>query len=1171
MTGKSKPFSIASLIDHIQDRTTPLECTGLNGSERAYLLSRIGRQQKIPIIAVLPTVKAADRFTEDLLFFSHGMTRSILRYPPYNVLPHKHLAYHSETAARRISTLYRLVNEDLPPVVVTTVGALMKRVLPKRELLDYAELIMADEEVDRTQLIEKLVAGGYFKTAIVEETGDFSVRGGIIDVFSPLYPDPLRIEFFGDRVDSIRFFDVASQRKIRHVTEAILLPAKEAIVDRDRIDQIVSRVRAHAATLEMPITEIRKLVDQVRHERMFSGIESLMPIIYPELDTFFDYIPDNALFVCLEPGDLDQSAREFMEQVKASFVKARDDAKFCVEPLSLYMEWPTVRDMIALKNPLTVKTLSVSKGGVQATSSIVRGQFHVADNSDVKSELGRFRDKDRLLEPLVQWIRAHQRSRIRTFMVCRTRSQVHRLRSLLGHYDMEPVIFDDPPDLETSQPGVYIGKGDLTSGFVWSGELLAFITAEEIFGTAPRIGRAPGPGPRSARIAFSDLKKGDLVVHVEHGIGQYEGLAKLQVNGSTNDFLLIRYKDADKLYLPVDRMNMIQKYMGVDGVTPVLSKMGGKSWERVKNRIKKSAEKMAGELLKLYAARQVEKGHAFGKSDEYFREFEAGFPYEETRDQIKAIDDVLRDMESPVPMDRLVCGDVGYGKTEVALRASFKAVNDCKQVAVLVPTTVLAEQHFRTFSDRFERYPVQVACLTRFRSSGEQRTIVKGLKDGTIDIVIGTHRLLQKDVAFKDLGLLIFDEEHRFGVRHKERLKRLRKSVDVLALTATPIPRTLHLSLTGIRDISTISTPPEHRRAIITYISEFNEAVIADAIRKELNRNGQIFFIHNNIHNIWTMAKRLQAMVPEVRLDVAHGRMNEDDLERVMFRFMNRKIDMLVCTTIVESGLDIPSANSILINRADRLGLAQMYQLRGRVGRADEQAFAYLFIPPESHLTKDAQKRLKVLMEYSDLGSAFQIAMSDLKIRGGGTILGASQSGHIAAVGYDMFLKLMEQAIAELKGQPLVEPLEPEINIPFSAFIPESYIPDIDQRLSAYRRLAKMTDPGEIPKFKAELADRFGGIPPETGNLLLKIMLKILATQAGVKRLDLNGRQLTLRFSEIHLKNPEKIIEMVNAGGQRYRLSPDHGLWIHLPESQRHNHMVLTKNILKEIAQHGNA
>jgi len=566
----------------------------------------------------------------------------------------------------------------------------------------------------------------------------------------------------------------------------------------------------------------------------------------------------------------------------------------------------------------------------------------------------------------------------------------------------------------------------------------------------------------------------------------------------------------------------------------------------------------------------VDQGHAFSGPDGYVQDFVNGFAYEETADQQKVIEEVLSDMQSPTPMDRLVCGDVGYGKTEVALRASFLAVNDGKQVAVLVPTTILAEQHYTTFCSRFDRYPVNIACLSRFRSLRKQRAIIQDLKAGKVDIVIGTHRLLQKDVVFNDLGLIVLDEEQRFGVKHKEKLKRLRSTVDVLALTATPIPRTLHLSLVGIRDISIISTPPEYRKSIITYISEFDEAVIADAVRRELRRHGQIFFVHNNIHSIERMAAKVRRLVPEVKLAVAHGRMEEDQLEEVMFHFMNKEIDMLVCTTIIESGLDIASANTIIVNRADRFGLAQMYQLRGRVGRSEEQAYAYLLIPHESVLGRDALKRLKVLMEHSDLGSGFQIAMSDLKIRGGGTILGASQSGHIAAVGYDMFLKLMESAIAELKGEATVEPLEPEINVNMSAFLAEQYIPDIDQRMAAYRRLAKMKDLQQVADFKTELIDRFGPLPDEATNLLLKIVLKVSAQKAGVSRLDMTNHNLILYFSQAHQRNPAAIVDMIIATPKRFSLSPDHVFKARLASGNLNAHLAQAKNILKEIAQRVN-
>ncbi|MEE8399739.1 MAG: transcription-repair coupling factor, partial [Desulfobacterales bacterium] len=757
-----------------------------------------------------------------------------------------------------------------------------------------------------------------------------------------------------------------------------------------------------------------------------------------------------------------------------------------------------------------------------------------------------------------------------TVLVCSTQSQADRLNGLLSPYDIHPKYAENIGEIERANGQVVLCIGQLSSGFSWPMESVAVITEDEIFGAKHhRRSLSPSKSPSEA-MAFEDLQNGDHIVHVEHGIGQYQGLSKLKLDGVTNDFLLIVYKGGDKLYLPVDRMGMVQKYVGVDGVEPAIDKLGGQSWDRLKKKIKKSAEKIAKELLDLYAVRKVAKGHAFQQEDSYFRDFEAGFTYDETEDQLKAIDAVLRDMKQPTSMDRLICGDVGYGKTEVALRASFVAVHDGKQVAVLVPTTVLAEQHHATFSSRFDRYPVHIACLNRFRSAAKQREILAGLASGTIDIVVGTHRLLQKDISFKDLGLVILDEEQRFGVKDKEKLKKLRHTVDVLALTATPIPRTLHMSLLGVRDISIISTPPEHRQAIITQISEFDEALIAEAIHSELNRGGQIFFLHNNIHSIGPMSRRLQQLVPRVRLGVAHGRLKEAELERVMLRFVNGEIDMLVCTTIIESGLDIPAANTILVNRADRFGLAQMYQLRGRVGRSAEQAYAYLLMPRGASIGRDAQKRMKVLMEHSNLGSGFQIAMSDLKIRGGGTILGGEQSGHIAAVGYDMFLKLMAESISELKGEPILEPLEPEINVMMSAFIPESYISDIDQRMLAYRRLARMVALEEIADFKGEIVDRFGPLPGEMSNLLLKIMLKVLAVKAGVKRLDLAGSQLMLSFSEAHLSNPSGLLDMIANENSSFEFTPDHILKTRLSAGRQGRLIEQMKKILKEIAQHVN-
>lgn len=1163
-------ISYEALFDQLSKRERSIECNGLCGSEKAYLIAKIYQQNRQPCLVLVASQREGERLLEDLQFFTDPLDVPTLFFPPYNILPYKFVSYHNETAGRRISVLYRLLESRLSPLLITTVDALLQKIIPKQEMSRYAELIVEGEETDREHLITKLIEGGYTKTTIVEEPGDFSVRGGIIDIFSPLYPDPLRIEFFGDLVESLRFFSAFSQRKIKPVREAVILPAKEVIVTKQLLPQVISRIRVQANELEVPVTQVRKVIDTIKNDPGFSGIESLISLIYPQLDTLFDYIPQDSLFVTINPDEIEKTAAETEERIINHYHASRDEKKLCVEPRKLYLTWSQAAARISEKKPLVFKMLEVLKTDAPAEGHPIQIRTTIENNAELSMALKHLQGKQNLFKPLVDWLMDKKQKGYLTLIVCRTRTQVERLNSLLAPYVSQLEVVTGFPEAKKRPGRFFICIGQVSSGFVFADEHLAIITDDEVFGVRHHRRKVHAPGPRPQLLDLQELKKDDLIVHNDHGIGQYGGLVNLKIDRISNDFLVIYYKGGDKLYLPVDRMNVVQKYMGVDGVAPVLDTLGGKSWERVKARIKKSAEKIAGELLKLYARRKVEKGHAYPPVDDDVKDFEAGFPYEETADQLKAIEDVVRDMQNATPMDRLVCGDVGYGKTEVALRASFLAVNDGKQVAVLVPTTILAEQHYATFCNRFERYPVNIACLSRFRSRAHQRAIVNDLKTGKIDIVIGTHRLLQRDVQFKDLGLLVLDEEQRFGVKHKEKLKRLRSTVDVLALTATPIPRTLHLSLVGVRDISIISTPPEYRQSIITYISEFDDAVIAEAIKKELRRQGQIFFVHNNIQSIDKIARKLQRLVPEVKLAVAHGRMDENELEEVMFLFLNKEIDMLVCTTIIESGLDIASANTIIVNRADRFGLTQMYQLRGRVGRADEQAYAYLLIPHESLLGKDAQKRLKVLMEHSDLGSGFQIAMSDLEIRGGGTILGASQSGHIAAVGYDMFLKLMESAIAELKGESIPDSIEPEINVSFSAFFSDSYIPDLDQRLIAYRRLAKMTDLKEIGEFKAEMIDRYGNLPGAANNLLSKIALKILAKKAGISRLDLKDQQLIVQFPESPQFNPDKLVDRIMGHPKRYELKRDNRLKVRLCKSAKEGQLLQTKNFLKEIAHRVN-
>ncbi|MBW1866280.1 MAG: transcription-repair coupling factor [Deltaproteobacteria bacterium] len=1163
-------ISLDALIDEFQASEYGVDCTGLSSSGRAYWAARLFKSIKLPVCAVLSSAREAEIFIEDLRFFLKNDRDAVIYFSPYNILPFKFLAYHNETAANRIRALYRMLAVQKPPLIVTTVDALLQKVVPKPVLNNYAELIISGEELDRDSLIEKLNAGGYVRSAIVEEPGDYSVRGGILDLFSPLYPDPLRIDLFGDMVESIRLFSAVNQRTIKEIHEAVVLPAREIILPKAELEHIISRIRKRAASLPIPVTRVRELIDRIKCEGIFPGIESMMSMIYPKLSTLFDYIPHGTVHMVIEPAQLENAAGDLLDQTVENYLASSRAGNFCVTPRDLYLEWAELKQLLSKGKVAMARMLPVAGHAESLGRHLCQVAVNVESSPGPAVQPKAGTSHGELFAPLVNWIDDQKNIRRDVILACETHSQAKRLTALLKPYKISPGILDHFPDIRRAMGMVFICIGQVSGGFIWGDEALALITEKEIFGNVRTRKKPSKPKAQTRFLGLEDLKKDDLVVHADHGIGCYQGLVKLKLGRTTNDFLQICYLDDDKLYLPVDRMSMIQKYMGVDGIIPLLDKMGGKSWGRIKAKVKKSVAKIAGDLLKLYAARKVKKGHAYRVNEESFRNFEIGFDYEETSDQLKAIEDVLYDMSQPTPMDRLVCGDVGYGKTEVALRAAFWAVNEGKQVAVLVPTTVLAEQHFATLTDRFRQLPINIACLSRFKSSKEVRRTISELTSGKVDIVVGTHRLLSRDIRFKDIGLIVLDEEQRFGVKQKEKLKKIRDTVDVLALTATPIPRTLHMSLMGVRDISIISTPPEYRHAIITYISEFEDLIAGEAIRNELKRGGQVFFVHNNIYSIERMAGHLQKIVPEVRLDVAHGRMHEDELEKVMLRFMNKEIDLLVTTTIIESGLDIPSANTILINRADRFGLAQIYQLRGRVGRSDEQAYAYLFIPDESTLGKNARKRLKVLMEHSDLGSGFQIAMNDLKIRGGGTILGESQSGQIAAVGYDMFLKLMENTMSELKGEPVCEDLEPEINLPMSAFLSESYVSDIDQRLVAYRRLARMTALKEISDFKAEMIDRYGALPREGANLLLKIMLKVLSVKAGVKRLDLMHHQLLLYFSEIHQKNPLGIVDMVMARKKSFTLTSKNVFKAALTPDSPGGLLLQTKNILQEIAQHVN-
>jgi transcription-repair coupling factor (superfamily II helicase) len=789
-----------------------------------------------------------------------------------------------------------------------------------------------------------------------------------------------------------------------------------------------------------------------------------------------------------------------------------------------------------------------------------RATLRISSNEDLSRAI-----KASGLKVLTQAIQKWLKEKWAVFLTAQTPGQGKRLVELLDDLGQKADIQDSfPPHPLKHRGRLVIVTGDLKTGFLLPSEGMVVVTEEEIFGLKRKVGH----GRRAQSVPFStfeDLRQGDHVVHVDYGIGLYRGLVRLEGEGVENDYLFIEYEGEDKLYVPVDRFNLIHKYIGTSEGSPKLDRLGGQSWSRTKKRVKRAAQETARELLEIYAARKTFQGFTFSPRDAFFKEFEAAFEYEETPDQGEAIERVMDDMKGPKPADRLICGDVGYGKTEVAIRAAFKAALDNKQAAVLVPTTVLAQQHYLTFTTRLEGYPVVVESLSRFKSRTEQKEILQRLREGKIDIIIATHRLLGADVAFRDLGLLIIDEEHRFGVAHKERLKEMKKLVDCITLTATPIPRTLQMSLLGIRDLSLITTPPPNRQSIRTYLVNFDQSVIKEAILTEISRGGQIFFVHNRVKDIDAVASLLRGLVPEVRLTIAHGQMRGRDLEVVMMQFVEGEIDLLVCTSIIESGLDIPNANTIIINHAERFGLADLYQLRGRVGRSAQRAYAYLIVPPRQYLSREALKRLRAIQELSELGSGFRLAMRDLEIRGAGHLLGHVQSGHIAEVGFELYNNLLEQAIRELKGEEVAERITPEICVPIEASIPADYISNDNQRLSVYKRLSLLEDEKAVGEIVEELQDRFGSLPTSLLNLLEVIRLKIWLSTVSVQRFELRDGKVVVTFVPDGVIAPEKIVDLIDRGGGKYRLTPEMRL-LYTPEAKDWRGILdETRNILQGL------
>ncbi|MCY1074457.1 transcription-repair coupling factor [Archangium lansingense] len=1145
---------------------------GLQGAARGYALARLTRGLKAPLVCIATDEEAADALASDLAFFLGGKggprEPHVLRLPADEVLPYDELSPDADVVADRLGALFHLSQGTRFPALVLSMRGLLRRVLPPGVMKELSERLTVGQDFDRDELARKLANMGYQSSPLVEDLSTFSVRGGLIDVFSPLYEKPVRIEFFGDTIESIRAFDPETQRTVDSLKEIILLPAREVIFSEQTRTRAEAAARAVADRINLPTTKLRERLEAMREGLPGFGLEGLLPGFFEGgLGTVFDYLRlwhAEPLFYLDDPMGLERIAEELWTEVERSAATADAEQELTYPPLEHFLTREQAEQQL--------KAFRVMEGGGLSLTQSEAPPVHFpfGTTQDVREAILAHHGEEGALTPLVERLQRWRDTRTACAVACGTLSQADRLKRLLLDRNVMVRVHTEPlADAATLyEPSVFahLFTGEVSHGFVDGTGGIAVLSDEEIFGARARRRVRRSKSLDAFASGFKDLKEGDIIVHTDFGLGRYAGLTKMQVNGVPGDFLVLEYAGKDKIYLPVSRMRLIQKFTGGDPTQVTLDKLGTTSWEKTKKRVKEQLLKMAADLLNIAAARRAHPGHAFSAPDRYFAQFEADFEFEETPDQGKAIEDVLNDMQKSEPMDRLVCGDVGYGKTEVAMRAAFKATLDRKQVAVLVPTTVLAQQHYLSFKKRFKDYPVVVDVISGMRKPAEVREILKRAKEGKVDVLIGTHKLLGGDVAFKDLGLLVVDEEQRFGVKHKEQIKKLRALVDVLTLSATPIPRTLHMAMSGVREMSIIATPPQDRRAIRTFVMKYEEQTIKEAIEREVARGGQVFFVHNRVESLPSMEEMLKRLVPHISVGVAHGQMGEGQLEKAMLDFTEKKYQVLLCTSIIESGIDISSANTMIVNRADTFGLAQLYQLRGRVGRSKERAYAYLLVPTRRTVTKDAQRRLEVLQRFTELGAGFSIASHDLEIRGAGNLLGSEQSGSISAIGFDLYAQLLEEAVSEVRGEPPRVQIEPELTLSMPALIPDDYVPDVHQRLVFYKRFSQASNPDEVQDLRSELVDRFGEAPDEVDNLSEQTLLKIDMRDLRLRALEGGPGRLVVTLGADALLDGMKVAGLVQRSKGVYRLTPDMKLVVKLGAEVKGQALIAeAKKVLRDL------
>ncbi|MEA2827361.1 MAG: hypothetical protein QOG43_1800 [Actinomycetota bacterium] len=1056
---------------------------------RAFAIAGLaGLTGRHPLVVAVPTSPDAERLAHDLRAFLGADEVDLV--PAWETLPFERVSPSTETMGRRLRAMWRLRNPDrMPRVLVAPVRSLVQRLGPHVEDVEPITIKPGDR-LDPIDLVKRLVDVGYRREAQVEHRGQVARRGSIVDVFPSTADHPVRIDLWGDEVDRLTRFSVTDQRSTDDVDCVELFPSRELLP--------TDEVRARAAELVAAEPWGREQWERLAEGAVFEGMESWLPWLTAGEHTLFDLLGPDALVLLVEPRRMRDRAADLLAEeasLAASLATTWGAAKD--------REWPRLHlpfDRLLAHTPAPAWTVTGAAEGPDVTTIESRGWDPVMG------------DSDRLTRQVADLVgKGYQ-----LVVAAEGKGSAARMAGLLREGGVALTVVDDGAPVRAGSSRVVVEP--LERGFVLPEVKLAVLVESDVTGRR-RAHRAPRPRRTDAQGFFDDLSPGDYVVHHQHGVGKYGGMVKQALGGAERDYLLLEYRGGDKLYVPSDQIDAVRHYTGGD--TPTLNRLGGSEWGRTKSKVRSAVRDIAEELVALYRQRVSAPGHAFPSDTPWQRELEDAFPYQETPDQLKAIQDVKDDMEADRPMDRLVCGDVGFGKTEVAIRAAFKAVQEGMQAAVLVPTTLLAQQHFGTFSERYAGYPVRVEVLSRFLTPGQAKKVVDGLADGSVDVVIGTHRLLSNDIKFKNLGLLVVDEEQRFGVTHKEAIKRFRANVDVLTLTATPIPRTLEMSLTGIRDLTILNTAPAERQPILTYVGPYDERAVGESIRRELLREGQVFFVHNRVQDIDRVAQRLREMVPEARVAVAHGQMDEGRLEQIIIDFWEGAYDVLVCTTIIESGIDMPTVNTLVVDRADMMGLGQLHQLRGRVGRAGQRAYAYLFFPPERQLSETAYERLKTIGEHTELGSGFKIAMRDLEIRGAGNLLGADQSGHIAAVGYDLYVQMVSEAVAELKGEEVRPPAEVKLDVPVVANLPPEYVAGGEQRLEAYRRLAAVTTQAEVDDIRAEWLDRYGPMPPPAEALLAVAGLRAECVRTGVR--EVTVARGTARITPLELRMSQQI------------------------------------------------